>query len=41
MKNKCEHTVITKIDHWWFNFKCQKCGKRFKWLPRGDWYTLG
>ena len=38
--HKCEHIKLTKISHWWFNFKCASCGKRFKRIPNGDWYAM-
>ena len=41
MKKKCEHSRLITISHWWFRFKCEDCGKRFRWLPKGDWYTFG
>lgn len=39
MKNKCKDVRLVKINHWWFNFKCGNCGKRLKWLPKGDYYS--
>ena len=40
MKPKCTHNMeFTKIDHWWFRFECKQCKKRFRWLPKGDYYT--
>ena len=39
MENKCNHKELTKINHWWFNFKCRDCNKRFKWIPKG-WYYI-
>ena len=39
MKEKCKHNELIKIDHWWFRFKCKDCGKRFRWIPKGDYYT--
>ena len=38
MKQKCKHIRLTKIAHWWFRFECD-CGKRFRWIPKGDYYT--
>ena len=36
-KMKCKHISITKINHWWFNWKCRGCNKRFKWLSTLDY----
>jgi len=36
---KCKHTEFIKIKHWWFRIKCKDCGKKFRWLPKGDYYT--
>lgn len=35
---KCEHKVVTKIYHWWWNYKCEHCGKRIRSLPFGNYY---
>jgi hypothetical protein len=36
----CKHNEFVKITHWWFNVKCKECNKRFRKLPKGDYYTL-
>ena len=37
----CKHDrEFIKISHWWFRFKCRDCGKRFRRLPKGDYYTM-
>ena len=30
---------MTKISHWWFNWECRYCKKKFKWLPHNDFAT--
>ena len=37
---KCDHQRLIKIKHWWYNFKCDKCNKKFKWIPRGEYFFL-
>jgi len=37
---KCPHSILTKINHWWFNLKCGGCNKRFRKLPKGNWGTM-
>ena len=37
---KCKHISITKISHWWFNWKCRGCNKRFKWLSTLDYLMM-
>jgi len=39
MKQKCEHNILIKINHWWFRIKCKKCNKRFRNIPKGEYYT--
>ena len=40
MVKKCEHTKLIKIKHWWYNYQCASCKKKFKWIPKGDWFTI-
>ena len=41
LTDECEHIALKKITHWWFNFKCDSCGKRYRRIPKGDWYVMG
>ena len=38
MKKKCKHNVLIKIIHWWFRLKCKDCNKRFRIIPKKDYY---
>ncbi len=40
IKEKCKHEKLIKINHWWYNFKCEYCGEKFRWIPKGEYFYL-
>ena len=34
---KCKHVIVSKSYHWFWNWHCNGCGKKFYFLPKGDW----
>ena len=38
--DECTHLTLKKIKHWWYNFQCQECGKKIKWLSSNEHFEI-
>ena len=34
----CLHVDHYTIKHWWHRYKCKRCGERFRYLPKNQYF---
>ena len=34
----CLHVDVFPINHWLYNYKCKRCGRRFIILPKNNYF---